>query len=297
MPKLEDIKFGHCNIKNLAYWINERHNIYLRKFYKHPKPWTEDVILQQYKFTNVFRQLDKGTVALQEMLNKKSLLKLATKQEQKALIFFNIYWYRLFNWYEHAQNLGFVVSYEEVEKYIKERYKNNQRIFTGAWMTHGHFCEPKYITYLRGCKECWDRRFEFVDFIRHTNSIEWITYELRNLYCIGKFLSYEIACDLRFTKLLENATDKLTWANMGPGAQRGLKRLGLPFGNQQQGLVSMQLLYRQLTKSKNLLETHILNAEVPFELREVEHSLCEMDKYMRVKMGEGRPRSKYNGIA
>jgi hypothetical protein len=28
-------------------------------------------------------------------------------------------------------------------------------------------------------------------------------------------------------------------------------------------------------------------------MREIEHSLCEFDKYMRVKRGEGRPRSKY----
>jgi len=296
MPKLANIKFGHCTIKDLADFMNERHNIYVRKYYNCPKPWTEDEILQQYKFTNVFRQLDKGTVALQKMLNNKiakSLLNLATKQDQFALIFFNICWYRLFNWYEHAENLGFIIDYQEVENYIKERYKDKEQIFTGAWMTTGVFCEPKHITYLRACKDAWNKRFAFVDFMQRTNSIELLSYELRNLYMIGKFMAYEIACDLRFTKLLENATDKLTWANMGPGAQRGLWRIGLPCKNQQQGLTSMQQLYKKLPK---FLDSHILNASVPFELREVEHSLCEFDKYQRIKMGEGRPKAKYNGM-
>jgi len=29
-------------------------------------------------------------------------------------------------------------------------------------------------------------------------------------------------------------------------------------------------------------------------MREIEHSLCEFDKYERTRLGEGRPRAKYN---
>ena len=29
------------------------------------------------------------------------------------------------------------------------------------------------------------------------------------------------------------------------------------------------------------------------EMREIEHCLCEFDKYERVRLGQGRPRSKY----
>jgi hypothetical protein len=29
------------------------------------------------------------------------------------------------------------------------------------------------------------------------------------------------------------------------------------------------------------------------EMRDIEHSLCEFDKYERVRLGEGRPRMKY----
>jgi hypothetical protein len=35
---------------------------------------------------------------------------------------------------------------------------------------------------------------------------------------------------------------------------------------------------------------------VDFGVTDVQFSLCEIDKYLRVKNGEGRPRSKYNAF-
>lgn len=35
--------------------------------------------------------------------------------------------------------------------------------------------------------------------------------------------------------------------------------------------------------------------EGAWTMRDVEHSLCEFDKYRRVQLDEGRPRSKYPG--
>lgn len=39
----------------------ERHAIYLRRRAGRPKPWTNDPVLQNYKITNVFRELDRTT--------------------------------------------------------------------------------------------------------------------------------------------------------------------------------------------------------------------------------------------
>jgi len=33
----------------------------------------------------------------------------------------------------------------------------------------------------------------------------------------------------------------------------------------------------------------------PFEMREVDHSLCETDKHMRLLLGEGKSKRKFNG--
>jgi hypothetical protein len=42
-------------------YARERHSIYLKRLAGDPWPWTSDPILQQYRFTNVFRELDKTT--------------------------------------------------------------------------------------------------------------------------------------------------------------------------------------------------------------------------------------------
>lgn len=291
--RLLKIEMGTATIEDLAYWISERHRIYNLKEQGEPKPWTEDEILQKYKFTNAFRQLDKGTVALRKMLR----LHDDCSKEDAALLFFNIVWYRLFNWYEHAENLGFVDNFEDLENYINERARTGKKIFTGAHMTTGVAFEDKHESYLRACRGAWDNRLQYSQTILDLDTMESAFLSVLSIYMVGKFVAYELVCDFRFTSLLDNATDKLTWANMGPGAQRGLRRLGMPHKNQAEGLESMRKLYRKLNLPYELLSSHVFNAEVPFELREVEHSLCEFDKYQRVKRGEGRPRGRYNGMA
>jgi len=264
-----------ATLEDFAYWINERHQIYLRRKTGMKKPWSDDPIFQRWKFTNVYRQLDTGTIWLTNMLKVKST---------PELIVFNVMWYRFFNRWEHARDLGFVGCYGAVENYITECFKQRKKIFTGAWMTTGVSFEDKYISYLRACKEAWDKR-SFIAGLAHFDSMEVLFHKLKQHYMIGNFLAYEMTCDLRFALNLE--LDKLTWANVGPGAERGLRRLGmLPKLN------SMKLLF---DTSKNYLNPHVFESPWPFELREIEHSLCEFDKYQRIKTGLGRARSRYPG--
>jgi len=296
--RVKDIKSGSVGLDDFTYWINERHKIYLKKEAGEPKPWTDDDILQRYKFTNAFRQLDRGTVALRNMLEGHD------RKSNQAMMFFNIVWYRLFNWHEHATELGFVSKFSDLANYIRKRKRTYKKIFTGAHMTTGVAYEEKHESYLRACTEAWDRRHEFVDFISKNQTMEAVCEEVRDLYMVGKFIAYELVCDFRFTSLLENATDKLTWANMGPGAQRGLKRLGYPHKKQEDGCESMVKIYDELI-GEELIDHRVAehlpfneyHPNSPFEMREVEHSLCEFDKYCRVRFGEGRPRGRYPGEA
>jgi hypothetical protein len=78
------------------------------------------------------------------------------------------------------------------------------------------------------------------------------------------------------------------------GAKRGLNRLrGRPV---RQGL-------RQdaaLTEMRKLLQLSRTGYNWPrrwpaWEMREVEHTLCEWDKYERTRLGEGVPKALYRG--
>jgi alpha-glutamyl/putrescinyl thymine pyrophosphorylase clade 1 len=125
----------------------------------------------------------------------------------------------------------------------------------------------------------------------------------------GPFTSYEIVCDLRHTRLLQHAKDVNSWANAGPGAKRGIHRLltadkdwdknykwPKAFELKKGAKPNYNSVMRDLLVrfKEDGMEDHIRECEWPFEMREIEHSLCEFDKYSRVKNNEGRrPRSLF----
>jgi hypothetical protein len=103
-----------------------------------------------------------------------------------------------------------------------------------------------------------------------------------------------VITDLRHTYLGWGAKDIDTWANAGPGAMRGLNRIWdrpLAYRPKKQPWIyeMIQLLKKSRERFKDNIEYGMRN----MELRDIEHSLCEFDKYERVKLGQGRPRSKY----
>ena len=62
--------FGFCNMQPEPFFAfaRARHQIYLRRKNGQPPPWTDDPILQRYRFTNVFRELDATTVWFRQHL-------------------------------------------------------------------------------------------------------------------------------------------------------------------------------------------------------------------------------------
>ena len=66
---LDDYRFDECysfNQKVFFHWIIERSTIYEKKTKGLPKPWTDDPIFQQYKFTNVEREHDTVSIWIKE---------------------------------------------------------------------------------------------------------------------------------------------------------------------------------------------------------------------------------------
>jgi len=288
-----DFEIESSTIDNFLYWINERHQIYIRRFkFCQPKPWSDDPIFQQWKFTNVFRQLDKGTIALHDALRHETNI---------PKIIFNVWWYRLFNRQEHIENLGLVGISElcKLEFYMRAKAGYGAKVFTSAHMTTGVSGEPKIETYLRAAKQASENCYKVAK-VCTEGSMEKVFEELLKYYMIGRFVAYEIVCDLRFTRALD-PSDRLTWANIGPGAKRGLQRLGL---SHTRGEMSSLIKLYNVVKDRSMgyIRQHFLSNKhmlriiyPPFELREIEHSLCEFDKYERIRLGQGRPKQKYKG--
>lgn len=106
---------------------------------------------------------------------------------------------------------------------------------------------------------------------------------------------------MRWTNQFNHAPDILTWANPGPGAVRGLAKLFRNYtggreitGEHKVPMPQMQLEMQGLRQYLTNELGHLSMFSRGFELRDVEHGLCELDKYTRVVDGQGAPRGSFN---
>jgi hypothetical protein len=198
--------------------------------------------------------------------------------------------------------MGIKWNMRKANAIIDERKKSEddrkRQVFTGAYIIpNAGSTDPKSEVICRALDWVYDNRKDLAKRLRNEPSMEKAVNILQNVFTIGPFIAYEIACDLRFTKLLADACDINSWANPGPGAKRGIHRI-LSGKKKWEGdrpnyvKVMRELLVLARTQ-KDTISDEIKRCEWPFEMREIEHSLCEYDKYCRVKYKEGRPRSRY----
>lgn len=296
------MKFDKDLLEWYWYFVNERHAIYLRRERGDKWTWTEDEILQKYKFTNIFRELDTGTIWLRENVREPYAL-------HKEL-FFNVAMYRLYNYVETAveimETLGFIErksQLDDVVSVVTERKARGDRVFTGAHMITGTLGGSKIHQVFEVCLgNLWKNRKTLEP--RPGDNLQKAFMRLNgNNPGYGPFISYEVVTDLRHTRYLEKADDIMTWANAGPGAKRGVCRLlGLQVnvGRVNKPSRDVQVKYpdqegniRYMQKLLSMQDSYREKFVPKLEMRDVEHSLCEFDKYMRTKMGEGAPRNKY----
>jgi len=286
-------------------FMNERHRIYLHYKARDPWPWTDDTILQTYKFTNVYRDLDAVSLDV-----RKQILDYYRpwKKTYAERLVRDVIVYRLFNWPATWQRLHPLLDNWDEQRAVRRLMKAQERgekIFTGAYVCGNNgLTRSKIDLYCEAVSEALPRVGRIVRAIRADRRIENATRVIEeNVPLAGMFVAYEMASDLRWSPLLCKASDIMTWANPGPGAMRGLKRAladdpyrykvgddTVTYTRPMTGeaVQEMQKLLRE-SQDPGVLGKHMR----PLEMRDIEHSLCEFDKYMRVKNGEGRPRSKY----
>lgn len=280
-------------------FMMERHNIYLRRETGAPPPWTKDEILSTYKFTNVYRELDRVTVWVRKRIRE-------PYRDHPNLWFMlciarQINWPPTLDWLIHHRSAWPVDDgwdWKEAMRVMRKRAGLGEKVYTGAYMltanaggllnkVPGKFDKPE-ITCKLVLNGVWKHR-GFLEPVMHT-SMQEATGTLKDVYTgFGGFMSYEVACDLRYTRYLQHAPDVRTWAHAGPGAKRGLNRLlgkgakERPFLSDRAAVEAMQWLLWKISPEWPHLPR--------LEMREIEHSLCEFDKYERARLGEGRPRS------
>lgn len=269
-----------------AFWIIERTRILHNREQGLPKPWTDDPILKNYRFCNVRREDDTVTKFVRSWM-------LPWANHQNLLLGAAIA--RFTNVPNTIAQIGFpdIWSAPDVLEKLEAMDAANQKIWTSAYIvsTNGHAMpKAKYVVQTvldplaKACKQGqWPR------------TLAALHARLTQFNGVGSFMSGQIIADLKNTTGSPWSTVNDEWMDFvvpGPGSRRGLARLigrPAPYTLSDKEFYNHFALARRIAYSTHKHGVPILCAQ------DVQNCLCEFDKYMRVKLNEGRPRQTYTG--
>lgn len=271
-------------INRLAYWIYEREAIRAFKEAGVRKPWTDDEILQSYRFCNVRRMDD--TVSKWLMENwyepnpdcKHMLLAVALARFINLPASLN----KITNLVFRKTEPNWVFIKGTLRNYRDE----GNTIFNGAYMVRGNDGMDKI--------EC------VVDYyVRPLTTVRIFTDSMaathRNIltsYGMGDFMAGQVTADLRWAVEGE-WKDAMGWAPMGPGSQRGMNWL---LGRDIKFKWKQEAFTYELLKTVDLLEKLVDDRITSrLELMDYQNCMCEFDKYSRTLAGTSKPKQKYPG--
>jgi len=320
-PPLDPKKAGSSDkrvrIEQYFAWARERHAVYLRKtLLQGPRPWTKDAYLQSYRFCNVYREID--TVSLWV---RKNIIEVF---EEHQNLWFMLMLARYINLPESLQDLlegpreawpdGRKWDWRVAAEVLETRKKAGKQMVTGAYIVNS-VTGPKDPDEVKGNKakvimyrmsKAWEARDSLKDHFRGTMAEAVSTYQ--SVSGFGPFLSYQAAVDLSYSKKwLAGAPDLNTFNSAGPGTSRGLSRIFV--GGRRGQLARLD----DESKGKALVRLHEYAQSdefwpqtgcsdptqgwAPLTLPNLSNCCCEIDKYWRLCLKEGEPRSRYSGGA
>ncbi|SCY90582.1 nucleotide kinase domain-containing protein [Desulfoluna spongiiphila] len=274
------------------YFMQERMNIFWERNNKKNhfmSSLTNDSILSEYKFTNVYRVCDRVSQYLVKNVIYSDKDKFIPKDQILRVLLFKIF-NRIDTWQYLENRLGTIKFDNFDEKYIslllEERIKK-QPIFSAAYLMTG-----THSTYSSGFiykHEKWLHMLkteimndEIVDRILNSRSLSELYEILINCTFIGPFLAYQYAIDLNYTEIIN--FDENSFVMAGIGAIRGIKKCFIDIGKYSyEDVIKYTADNMEFFREKYGYSFKNLYGRAP-TLIDLQNCYCETDKYLRVKM-------------
>lgn len=274
---------------DLFNFMKNRHDVYLRRAAGLQWPWTDDQILQQYRFCNVYRELDTETAWIRDNWRK--------PLRDHGYLFFAMTVARVVNWHETLDDLGvpFPFDAKRFQRVLAKRNALGKKVWTGAYMITTHrVAMPKEKYYAeRVLQPIWERRKELAP--KHGDTLASFHERLSSCAGIGEFLAAQVVADTKHYGPLRDAGDWATWAAMGEGSRRGMNRvMERDYKERTSPVVwkrELDLLHGRIVDAIRQEKNHGLQW---LDAQDLQNCLCEFDKYERVRLNQGRPRARYN---
>lgn len=282
-----------------TYWIfaEKRQNIFIRKKEGCCYPWTEDPILQKYKFTNTYRASDRvSQYLIRNVIYSGNFDSIDT--------FFRIILFKLFNkietWELLENKVGQITyhnyDFAKYDRILEEAISNGTRIYSAAYIM-----APGKIDKRLNRKH--SNHLKLLEMMIADNAHGKIAaainfqgvYDILISYpLIGKFLGYQYAIDLNYSEIINFSENEFVIP--GPGALSGISKCFESTG----GLTEIEIIKfmekRQHIEFDRLgLEFSYLNGR-KLTLIDCQNIFCEVDKYSRLAHPKIKGRGNRNRI-
>lgn len=271
------------------YFASERHAAFERRVSGEGPPWTEDPILQEFKFCNVYRAADRVS---QYMIRDVCYHGEPATVEDRL---FQIVAFRTFSrietWTAVREFLGHYPTLDDLNdggftKSLDHAKQCNRTLYTGAFILCAINAYGQTFKHLNHV-ELFRHMFlhdALGDRLLAADSLRAV-YELLHTYpLMGDFMSYQITIDLNYSGLLNFSENDFT--KPGPGALRGIRKAFESLGDYTPTEVIMWMVDRQAEEFERLgLPFNGLWGR-PLHAIDCQGLFCETDKYCREAVPE-----------
>ncbi len=270
-------------------FVMKRELIRVRRKAGQPYPWSDDDILNTYRFTNIRREDDAVTKWVRDNWRKPNA-------KDKDL-WFALMVARFINQPLTLERLGYPVPFDPKKMLAVLGAPNpgGVSIWRVAYMVRSdteYAGQPK-ANYLVEAQfiPAWEKRA----MMRPLGDESLNSYHMRlmdQLYGMGSFMAAQVVADLKHVQPLKSASDWATFAASGPGSRKGLnavmgRELDEPWTEDKWRLAHARLI--------EALAPSIKSKELGLKLdaQDWQNCLCEFHKWWKAYTGVGRPKQKF----
>lgn len=273
------------------YWTfaSRRQRAFERRAAGEPAPWSDDSILQTYKFCNVFRAADRVS---QYLIREVAY---GSETHSTADRLFQIIAFRTFSsprtWSALRTTLGRQPILEDLASGAFESALELQKqavggLYTGAFIlcaTKAYGFDAKHQNHVSLFKDMFLNQ-GIAARICGANSLEQVVRILETFPLMGPFMSYQTAIDINYSDVISFDEDDYTQA--GPGALRGIRKAFTDIGDRSPSDIIHWMVDRQEEEFGRLglpfgglwgRRLHAIDCQGLF---------CELDKYCREAVPE-----------
>lgn len=282
--------YSRERVSALALFIKERERIRENRLTGMQKPWTQDEILQQYRFCNIHREDDTVTRWIATYWRN--------PHKGEADNWFAMAVARWINWPDTLTRIGYPIPWrpDRVLQRLNTMQAGGAKVWTTAYLvsTHGSPSDNKAAFVVQDILEpLWQARKGIRP--REGDTLQSFAGRLNSIKHQGSFMTGQIVADAKYDKHspLWTASDWHTWAISGPGSRRGLNRV---CGRDKNASWPEREWLEHLMILSAALEPMLRPYAIELHAQDLQNCLCEFDKYERARLGEGRPRNNYPGV-